>query len=85
MTTRMCHDPSREDMLAYLARDPEFDEFDREEAIYWFAYDWHGGQASNLYAALSASPFTPGVASRGPCGMAVYAYDALEAEYITEI
>jgi hypothetical protein len=34
--------------------------FDMEEAIYWFATDYHGGQASNLYAALCLSAYNPG-------------------------
>lgn len=53
-------DPTRNEMLTFLAGYLEFDQFDREEAMYWFAYDWHDGQASNLYAALSTSPYKPG-------------------------
>ena len=40
--------------------------FDIEEAAYWLAAHYHGGQASNLYAALSASEFRPGCASDLP-------------------
>jgi hypothetical protein len=36
--------------------------FDVEEAAYYLAAHWHGGQSSNLYSALSTSPFRP-----GPC------------------
>jgi hypothetical protein len=36
--------------------------FDIEEAAYYLAAHWHGGQWSNLYSALSCSPFKP-----GPC------------------
>lgn len=34
--------------------------FDVEEAAYYLAAHHHGGQWSNLYAALCASPFRPG-------------------------
>ena len=34
--------------------------FDIEEAAYYLACHYHHGQGSRLYAALSASPFTPG-------------------------
>lgn len=44
----------------------EADEFDIEEAIYWFATDYHGGQSSNLYSALSTSEYRPGRSSSGP-------------------
>jgi hypothetical protein len=38
--------------------------FDIEDAAYWLAAHHHGGQASNLYAALSASPYRPGACER---------------------
>jgi hypothetical protein len=54
-------------MLAYLADAlPESDDFDREEAIYWYACSWHGGQWSNLYSALSTSESSPGIISSAP-------------------
>jgi len=34
-------------------------EFDIAAAIYWFASDYHGGQNSNLYSALSTSDYRP--------------------------
>ena len=40
--------------------------FDREESIYWFAADYHGGQCSNLYEALCASEYRPGPTTNGP-------------------
>lgn len=40
-------------------------ELDVEAAAYWLASDYHGGQSSNLYAALCASPFRPGPLERG--------------------
>src|SRR5215471_2402138 len=45
-------DPTRKEMLAYLAgvaSDYGADDFEVEEAIYAFASAWHGGQGSNLY------------------------------------
>jgi hypothetical protein len=61
-------DPSREEMIEHIRRayGREADEFDIEEAIYWFANDYHGGQGSNLYSALSTSEFRPGRMSNGP-------------------
>ena len=59
-------DPSRkeidETILAYVNRDgrgTEFDMFDIEAAIYWFASHYHGGQWSNLYSVLSTSDYRP--------------------------
>lgn len=77
-------DPTREEMLAHLASLPfarEFEEFDREEALYWFASDWHGGQWSNLYAALCASPFHPSPLARGPEEPARMLVDELQAQF----
>ena len=56
-------------MLATLRAWPyisEADDFDIEGAIYWFANDYHGGQWSNLYSALSTSEFRPGPLANGP-------------------
>lgn len=55
-------DPTREEMLEFLAplaSQIGADNFDIEAAIWWFACDNHGGQWSNLYSALSTSPFSP--------------------------
>jgi hypothetical protein len=68
-------DPTRDEMLAHLYG--EFQDelqangeadfrFDVEEAIYWFANDWHGGQNSNLYSVLCVSPYRPGPCATGP-------------------
>jgi len=62
-------DPTLEEMRAFIDALPfaeERSEFDREAAIYWFANNWHGGQASNLYSALSQSEFHPGPCCNGP-------------------
>lgn len=57
-------DPTAEDMRAVLV-DRWTDEADAAEiAIYWFACHWHGGQNTNLYAALSNSPYSPGPLAR---------------------
>lgn len=56
-------DPTKQQMLTLL--DNEFggfegmDKFSAEEAIYWYAYNHHGGQNSNLYSALSVSEYKP--------------------------
>ena len=61
-------DPSRDEMIEHIRKvyGREADEFDIEEAIYWFASDYHGGQGSNLYSALSTSEYRPGRMSSGP-------------------
>lgn len=75
-------DPTREEMLACINADGLggcADEFAIEEAIYWFASDWHGGQGSNLYSVLSTSEFKPGAIATGPEDF--YLYDLLVAEF----
>jgi len=66
---RMAGDPTRAEMIRELIsafrwrRDGRRDEcwkFDIEAAIYWFSSHWAGGQGSNLYSALSTSPYRPG-------------------------
>lgn len=60
-------DPTMEEMRAFLdSKEYDQSEFDREAAIYWFACHNHGGQDSNLYAALCESEFSPGPICRGP-------------------
>jgi hypothetical protein len=85
-------DPTREEMLEALqehAKLADGDEFDIEEAIYWYASHYHGGQGSNLYEALSLSPYSP-----GPCMrelneedslVAAYLYSILEAMYSSQL
>lgn len=77
-------DPTREEMLDVLdamAFADDFSNFDREEAIYWFANNWHSGQTSNLYSALSTSPFWPGPFAKEPEEMATMLYEELEAAF----
>jgi hypothetical protein len=63
-------DPTANEMRAYLAERQPWDgetdpDIDVEEAIYWFAADHHGGQGSNLYSALSQSPYKPSPTHNG--------------------
>lgn len=80
------NDPTREEMISFLKSLPFADEFgddDREVAIYWFANHYHSGQSSNLYEALSSSPFEPGMIANGPeaDSSEKMLYDELVCEY----
>lgn len=72
-------DPTATEMRAFLNTAPFTDEFSREEAIYWFANDYHEGQGSNLYSALCCSEFRPSPLARGPEELDLYDY--LEKEF----
>lgn len=78
-------DPDADEMRDHLKKsfegliDPEESEFEIEEAIYWFANDFHGGQGSNLYSALSTSEYSPGPITSGPQDTLMY--DELVAEF----
>jgi len=78
-------DPTYREMKDLLGKSVhlyEYDTFDIEEAIYWFANDWHDGQLSNLYSALSTSKFKPGPIARSPQStMSQIAYDELQHEF----
>jgi hypothetical protein len=76
-------DPTREEMLAYLSdyAPSEEDDFFCEEAMYWFACDHHNGQWSNLYSALSTSPFRPSPFACGCSEEALELYHVLVEEY----
>lgn len=81
-------DPSKRDMLSLLRSKYDrlgYDENSAEIAMYWFAYEYHGGQWSNLYSALSTSKYRPGrdVSSVSDEGdeMAEMMYDDLVSEY----
>ena len=58
------YDPTHDEMLAYLdtfwGSSEDGWEDEAEVAMYYFANDYHGGQWSNLYSALSTSPYSPG-------------------------
>ena len=77
-------DPTKQEMINFLVKiaDGEDSTFDIEEAIYWFASDYHSGQWSNLYSALSTSPYSPGPCCTGPEDEFLYA--ELVAEYATK-
>lgn len=63
-------DPDRAELLAYLSaeyaragfdsHDPASKVWATEEAAYYLAAHYHGGQWSNLYSVLSTSEFRPG-------------------------
>ena len=78
-------DPTASEMREYLNRSQfnifEFDNFDIECAIYWFANDYHSGQDSNLYSALSTSDYSPARNEKGPTEIAKFVYDALVEEF----
>jgi len=62
-------DPTKRDMKVFLLRRYRGEEGasdSAEIAIYYFAALYHGGQGSNLYSALSTSPYRPGRAEREP-------------------
>lgn len=81
-------DPDKEEMMEFLRRTfgSEFDEFDAEEAIYFFAEQNHSGQSSNLYSVLSTSSYSPGFIRNLQSmlredGMSAFMYEALESEF----
>jgi hypothetical protein len=82
----MTQDPTREEMITFLQTWPfinEADEFDIEEALYWFASDWHSGQWSNLYSVLSTSEYQPSPIASGidKDSMSYQLYQELKAEF----
>ena len=78
-------DPTYQEMREFLKRfmTDEHVEMDREEAIYWYAHDYHGGQGTNLYSTLSTlSPYKPSAYSTGLSdGEALDLYMELMLEY----
>lgn len=83
---RVNSDPTKKEMIAFLEQcgevailGIEVDIFDIEAAIYWFASDYHGGQRSNLYSALSCSEYKPSRLARGieKDSVESFLYDAL--------
>jgi hypothetical protein len=77
-------DPTHQEMFDFLAQQCAGEEdirFDIEEAIYWFASDYHGGQGSELYSVLSTSEFRPGMNARRPYPFAKHLFNMLVAEY----
>ena len=81
-------DPTGAEIRAYLTETfqlAEDEEIDREQALYWFAADYHGGQNSNLYSAVSTSDYRPGASERSPepDTLAQMMYEALQHTYAT--
>ncbi len=54
------------------------DSFKVHAALYWLLSNYHGGQDSPEYAALSSSPYNPGPMEKGPKGSAKFIYSQLE-------
>lgn len=87
MNYKIYADPTRDEMLealkgVYDSYAGEYSkdemEFDVEAAVYWFASEFHGGQGSNLYSALSNSPYRPGaIETRKTCLEGSYVCDEL--------
>ena len=84
-------DPTRCELESFLNQPlfAEFDTFDKQAAIYWFANHWHDGQTSSLYSVLSTSLYNPGPMERGPdhddAGVTAYLYNELVEEFMVEI
>ena len=76
-------DPTRQEMLAYLAEQfgKDVEEIDTEAAIFWFAVNWHSGQWSDLYASTCASPYRPGAREHKCRADALTFYAALENRF----
>lgn len=81
-------DPTYEEMKKFLKTKlkvyaPDATEDDIEVAIYWYSSDYHSGQNSNLYSALSKSEYTPGRIANGieKDSVAYDLYLELESKY----
>lgn len=80
-------DPTRKEIeeflnLNYPLSTEQLSDFNREEAIYCFAYNYHLGQKSNLYSVLSTSEYKPSplithIESEGVDGSSQELYDEL--------
>lgn len=57
------------------------DATDVHVALYWLLSNYHKGQFSPEYAALSSSPYSPGRLENGPEGEARNIYKELEMAY----
>ena len=78
-------DPTYEEMETFLKTLKIYDasEFDIACSIYWFSSQWHSGQWSNLYSALSTSPYKPGSCETVPSNETVEGMllEELESHY----
>ena len=62
-STKEFEDPTRKEMEKFLESKKkalEAEEFDVQVAIHYYASEYHSGQSSNLYSALSTSKYKPG-------------------------
>lgn len=77
------HDEMMEALKDTIAMLGDGAEDEAEVAIYWFANDWHGGQWSNLYSALSTSVYSPGPIStlESEGDVATMLYEELEQTF----
>jgi hypothetical protein len=60
------------------------DSGDVHVALYWLLSDYHGGQNSPEYSALSSSPYSPGPMERGPTGEVKMIYRELKSTLNTK-
>lgn len=85
--------------MAIIVKDPTLNEMrqllteqlaeavasDREEAAFWFAFQWADADHPNLTAALEAAAFTPAPSANGPMDdWAQLCLITLETEYLVE-
>lgn len=62
-STKEFEDPTRKEMEKFLEgkkKALEAEDFDIQVAIHYYASEYHSGQSSNLYSALSTSKYKPG-------------------------
>jgi len=84
------NDPTKQEMLNVLAdtmnTNDGFND-DAEEAMFWFSYNYNGGQSSNLYKVLSSSSFKPGRFQSKPDehSIVLYMYNELVSQFGTKI
>lgn len=79
-------DPTLQDMKQTLTDQLEgTSAADREQAAFWFAFQWADAEHPNLTAALAASTFKPDPSANGPDDdWGLVCLIMLEAEYIVE-
>jgi hypothetical protein len=67
-STKEFQDPTRKEMEKFLEgkkKALEAEDFDVQVAIHYYASEYHSGQSSNLYSALSTSKYKPGRSESG--------------------
>lgn len=69
---------NRREQFQDIAKLYDAEEFEIEEALYWWCNDHHSGQWSEEYGLLSTSMFRPGRLANGPDDeIAKMLYDAV--------